>query len=88
MYTVAPMSWRQSEEPIELDGHIIPAYTMMTLPLFSMHRRKELWGPDVDTFRPERFDPTSDECKNRHKFAFIPFGGGSRKCLGYKFALR
>jgi len=44
-----------------------------------MQHRKDLWGDDVEEWNPERW--------NDRKFGweFIPFGGGSRQCLGQRF---
>lgn len=46
-----------------------------------MHRRKDLWGPDADDFRPERWDG------RRHGWEYLPFNGGPRICIGQQFAL-
>jgi len=49
--------------------------------VYVMHRRKDLWGPDADEFRPERFDG------RKSGWEFLPFNGGPRICMGQQFAL-
>ncbi len=46
-------------------------------------RRKNIYGPDADDFRPERWE----EEPNRFGWAYFPFNGGPRACLGQDFAL-
>jgi cytochrome P450 family 4 len=41
-----------------------------------------VWGEDADEFKPERFE--SDN--TRHTYSFVPFSGGYRICIGYKYA--
>ncbi|KAM5488370.1 hypothetical protein McanCB56680_000253 [Microsporum canis] len=48
--------------------------------IWSMHRRKDLWGDDAATFKPERWE------KARPRFEFLPFNAGPRICLGQQFA--
>jgi cytochrome P450 len=43
---------------------------------FSMHRRKDVYGPDADECRPERWETL------RPGWAYVPFSGGPRICLG------
>ncbi|EXJ60322.1 hypothetical protein A1O7_04474 [Cladophialophora yegresii CBS 114405] len=46
-----------------------------------MHHREDIWGPDVEEFKPERW------MSRRPGWEFLPFNGGPRICLGQQFAL-
>ena len=48
------------------------------------HRLPGIWGADALAFRPERFDPESPQ--DVPQFAYFPFGGGPRMCIGMPFA--
>lgn len=48
------------------------------------HRHPEHW-PDSERFDPDRFLP--EATATRHRFAFLPFGGGATMCIGWKLAL-
>ncbi|OJJ42352.1 hypothetical protein ASPZODRAFT_2122377 [Penicilliopsis zonata CBS 506.65] len=52
--------------------------------VYAMHRRKDIYGPDADHFRPERWE--NDALKNVG-WGYLPFNGGPRVCLGQDFAL-
>ena len=49
-----------------------------------MHRRKDIYGPDAEEFRPERWSP---EEGLRPGWGYLPFNGGPRICVGQQFAL-
>lgn len=61
---------------------IRPGDTVM-LPIYALHRHRLLWD-NPDAFDPERFAPGVE----RDRFAFLPFGGGPRICIGASFALQ
>ncbi|KAG8983276.1 hypothetical protein FRB90_006154, partial [Tulasnella sp. 427] len=54
----------------------------------SMHKRKDIWGEDGDEFKPERWleGGSAKEVVVKHPFAFLPFNGGPRICIGQQFA--
>jgi cytochrome P450 family 135 len=69
-------------EPFELNGYVIPPGVEINPSIVVAHRRADRY-PEPSRFRPERFlvsDPPDT-------YTWIPFGGGSRRCLGASFAL-
>lgn len=72
---------RKTMQDLDLGGYHVPAGTN-TIPCAAiLHFREDLW-PEPETFRPERFLD-----KRPSPFHFLPFGGGSRACLGRPFAV-
>jgi cytochrome P450 len=64
-----------------LDGNspvFVPKGVQILIPTYSMQHREDIWGPDVEDFRPERWE------NRKFGWDFIPFGGGARQCLGRK----
>ena len=74
---------RRATRDFNFGGYQIPAGTLVGAnPLFT-HHMPTIW-PDPEAFDPLRF--TDEAQRNRHRFAFVPFGGGAHMCLGLHFA--
>lgn len=81
LYPAVPRLSRVPEEPITLENHEVPAGAMVMLPQWVVHRDPRWWD-DPEAFRPARW--TDDE--DRPDYAFFPFGGGPRRCIGDWFS--
>jgi cytochrome P450 len=78
-----PSMPRRAVRDFTFRGFAIPAGTMVGVnPLFT-HHMADIW-PDPEKFDPMRF--TDEAQRNRHRFAWVPFGGGAHMCLGLHFA--
>ncbi len=84
-----PPAWtieRDALAPDEVAGVPIPAGSLVIVPPYLVHRHREFW-PDPAAFDPRRFLPGgAGDPATRHRYAFIPFGGGKRACIGASFA--
>lgn len=81
-----PSAWtqgRQAVEAFDLDGYHLPAGTMLMFSQWVLHRLPDIWG-DPEVFRPERWDPLQEQ--KVPQWAYFPFGGGSRICMGMSLA--
>lgn len=67
---------------VQWHGHLFPPGTVLSVPTYTLHRSKEIWGLDADEFRPERWEALTTRQKN----AFIPFSLGPRGCVGRNLA--
>ena len=68
----------------EIGGHRIPAGSFVAVSQWATHRHPRFWE-DAQRFDPERFAPEREA--ERHPYAYFPFGGGPRGCIGSHFAL-
>ena len=79
-----PPAWifgREAREPVKLvGGYDVGAGTTVLIAPLVLHRRPDLF-PD-----PERFDPERWLRGDTPPFAYVPFGGGARRCIGEEFA--
>jgi cytochrome P450 len=79
----APVLWRRAVRPFEFGGHAFPEGTITGVNPMLTHLLPEVWE-DPGRYDPSRFSP--ERSRGRHRFAFIPFGGGAHGCLGANFA--
>lgn len=78
-----PSMPRQAVRDFTFMGHHIPAGTRVGINALYTHRMPEVW-PEPEKFDPLRF--TDEAVRKRHKFAWVPYGGGAHMCLGLHFA--
>jgi cytochrome P450 len=77
---VVPLAGRRLSSELRVDGHVLPAGTDVTPAIWLTHTRADRY-PEPFAFRPERFLDGAPST-----YAWIPFGGGVRRCLGAAFA--
>lgn len=83
---IFPPAWmtdRIALEDDEINGVKIHKGELIGLFIYGAHHDKELWD-QPEAFRPERF--TRENMKSIPPFAYFPFGGGPRLCIGQQFA--
>ena len=81
-----PPAWgigRLSTEEVELGGYTLPERSLVLVAQWVTHRDAR-WFPDPLRFDPTRF--TEEAKRERPRFAYFPFGGGTRICIGEAFA--
>lgn len=81
-----PPTWvtaRTTTDAVDIGGYHIPADAIVLLSPFVTHRDSRFWG-DPERFEPDRFSPGRQA---RPRYAYFPFGGGPRACIGGALAL-
>lgn len=76
---------RRAEEDVAVDGHRVEAGWEVMVSIWALHRDPAIWGVAAEEFDPDRFLP--DRSAGRDRWAFLPFGGGVRSCIGDHFAM-
>jgi cytochrome P450 len=81
VYPILPIVARQLQAPLSVGGRKIPAGVNVAACIYLAHRRPAAF-PEPDRFQPERF-----LSRAYSPYEYLPFGGGSRRCLGMTLAL-
>jgi len=84
LFPSAPLTGRRSVADDEIGGFLIPAGSDVIVAPWVTQRHPAYWD------EPERFDPerfTSERERARHRYAWFPFGGGPRACIGQHFSM-
>jgi cytochrome P450 len=84
LYPPAYALGRQAVRPTQLAGLRVPRGMIAVLPAWVVHRDGR-WFHEPEAFRPERWD--EDRARRLPRYAYFPFGGGPRQCIGNTFAM-
>ncbi len=82
-----PPVWALVRKPLadtDIDGIKVPAMSNVLINIYGMHHHSGYWNTP-DAFNPSHFSAEAQE--QRPQFAYLPFGGGPRLCLGNNFAM-
>lgn len=86
LYPPSAFVIREAFQDIKLKDTVIPKGTNIQIPIAILHQIPNLWGPDAKEFNPQRFQngiPGASKIPQ----AYIPFGVGTRSCVGQRLAL-
>jgi cytochrome P450 len=72
---------------VDILGRRIPGGTIVGCSAWVVHRRPEVFGPDVDAFRPERWLEAGGDARKEMEAAMFQFGAGARTCIGKNISL-
>ncbi|MFB6282003.1 MAG: cytochrome P450 [Haloferacaceae archaeon] len=84
LYPAVYAVFREPKVDVRLGGYRVPAGTSVMLPQWVVHRSADHWR-NPDAFDIDRWAP--GRVSDRHRFAYFPFGGGPRHCIGKHLSL-
>lgn len=84
LYPPAPGMNREPIEDVTIGGYDVPKGVQLSLSIYAMHRSSRYFA-NPEQFDPERFSPERE--KQIPRYAYLPFGGGPRVCIGNMFAM-
>ena len=82
-----PPAWilgRRALAPDRLGDVDVDTGSVIAMSPYIVHRL-ERWWPNPESFEPDRF--LAERMPGKHPFAYFPFGGGPRLCIGHNFAM-
>ncbi|XP_023744559.2 cytochrome P450 CYP72A219 [Lactuca sativa] len=86
LYPPAVGLGRMTHEETKLGDIKLPGGTFLRLQIMLMHHDRDIWGDDVNEFKPERFSEGVSKV-TKGQTSYLPFGGGPQICVGLNFAL-
>ncbi len=84
LYPPAALLRRGVAEEDRIGDRVVRPGALVMLPIYALHRHALLWDRP-NAFDPDRFAP--DAARGRQRFSYLPFGAGSRACIGTSFAM-
>ncbi|CAI0463265.1 unnamed protein product, partial [Linum tenue] len=77
---------RDVDKEIRLGKFDFLASVQFHIPIMTIHHDPDIWGEDVNLFKPESFAEGVSKATNNNPIAFMPFGMGPHICAGFNFA--
>ncbi len=84
LYPPAYVMGRQAARPTEVVGYPVARNVIVVMPTWIVHHDSR-WFDEPETFRPERW--ADERVRSLPRYAYFPFGGGPRQCIGNAFAM-
>ncbi|XP_046734964.1 cytochrome P450 4C1-like [Diprion similis] len=84
LFPVGPIILREATEDLVFESCVAPKGCTLALVVYETHRDHKYWK-DPEKFNPDRFAP--ENSIDRHPYAFVPFSGGIRGCIGRQYAM-
>jgi cytochrome P450 len=84
-YPPAAAVFREADEDVTVGGYRVPEDSYVVLPQFHVHTDDRWWDEPLQ-FDPSRWDGIDEPPGDRPEYAYFPFGGGPRHCIGMRFA--
>lgn len=78
---------RKVDKEVHLGKLILPANMLLQISSLAIHHDPQIWGEDVNDFKPERFSEGVAKATKNNVAAYFPFGIGQRTCVGMNFAI-